>query len=177
MRSKNTLKLAGLIGGVLVFVAVTLIALSNKPDIELSPHSDLSIPKFTSDSLISGNKVTERILKDEGYTLLNIWASWCGVCKREHDELLQLAELDVPIIGLNYRDQNQAARDYLNSARNPYQEVISDPNGKIAVELGVIGTPETYLIDHSGKVVIKYRGELTADKWNEIFSGYFNVSI
>jgi cytochrome c biogenesis protein CcmG/thiol:disulfide interchange protein DsbE len=55
--------------------------------------------------------------------------------------------------------------------------VFSDPNGKLAVELGVIGTPEIYLIDQSGRVLIKYRGELTADKWNDIFSGYLNVSI
>jgi cytochrome c biogenesis protein CcmG/thiol:disulfide interchange protein DsbE len=55
--------------------------------------------------------------------------------------------------------------------------VISDPNGKLAVELGVIGTPETYLIDQNGIVLIKYRGELTKDKWNDIFSEYFDVSI
>ena len=55
--------------------------------------------------------------------------------------------------------------------------MISDPNGKLAVELGVIGTPETYLIDQNGRVLIKYRGELTADNWNDIFSGYLNVSI
>ena len=65
----------------------------------------------------------------------------------------------------------------MSSKQNPYIEVISDPNGKLAVELGVIGTPETYLIDQNGRVLIKYRGELTADKWNAIFSGYLNVSI
>ena len=65
----------------------------------------------------------------------------------------------------------------MSSKRNPYIEVISDPNGKLAVELAVIGTPETYLIDQNGRVLIKYRGELTADKWNDIFSGYLNVSI
>nr|WP_255935208.1 hypothetical protein [Vibrio campbellii] len=65
----------------------------------------------------------------------------------------------------------------MSSKRNPYIEVISDPNGKLAVELGVIGTPETYLIDQNGRVLIKYLGELTADKWNDIFSGYLNVSI
>ena len=65
----------------------------------------------------------------------------------------------------------------MSSKRNPYIEEISDPNGKLAVELGVIGTPETYLIDQNGRVLIKYRGELTADKWNDIFSGYLNVSI
>ena len=74
---------------------------------------------------------------------MNVCASWCEICKRERKGLLQLSKLGVPIVGLNYRDQKQAAREYLSSKRNPYLEVISDPNGKLAVELGVIGTPET----------------------------------
>lgn len=83
----------------------------------------------------------------------------------------------MPIIGLNYRDNNSAAQNYLSSKNNPYQDVISDPNGELAVELGVIGTPETYLIDQNGKVLIKYRGAITIDKWNSIFSRYFNGAI
>ncbi|WJT08016.1 DsbE family thiol:disulfide interchange protein [Vibrio harveyi] len=177
MRPRNTLKLAGLVGSVIAFAVVATIALSDRPNVELSQQRNLSIPEFTAMSLLSGNDVTQQVFKKEQYKLLNVWASWCGICKREHEELLQLAELGVVIIGLNYRDNNQAAREYLSSKRNPYIEVISDPNGRLAVELGVIGTPETYLIDQNGKVLIKYRGELTSDKWNDIFSGYLNVSI
>ncbi|WP_440885990.1 DsbE family thiol:disulfide interchange protein [Vibrio campbellii] len=177
MRSRNSLKLAGLVTAVAVFSAVTAIGLSERPNVELSQQRSLEIPNFSSESLMSGEMISQQLLKSDGYKLLNVWASWCGVCKREHEELLQLSELGVPIVGLNYRDQKQAAREYLSSKRNPYIEVISDPNGKLAVELGVIGTPETYLIDQNGRVLIKYRGELTADKWNDIFSGYLNVSI
>ncbi|WP_045458221.1 DsbE family thiol:disulfide interchange protein [Vibrio campbellii] len=177
MRSRNSLKLAGLVTAVAVFSAVTAIGLSERPNVELSQQRNLKIPNFSSESLMSGEMISQQLLKSDGYKLLNVWASWCGVCKREHEELLQLSELGVPIVGLNYRDQKQAAREYLSSKRNPYIEVISDPNGKLAVELGVIGTPETYLIDQNGRVLIKYRGELTADKWNDIFSGYLNVSI
>ncbi|ARR44108.1 DsbE family thiol:disulfide interchange protein [Vibrio campbellii] len=177
MRSRNSLKLAGLVAAVSVFSAVTAIGLSERPNVELSQQRNLEIPNFSSESLMSDEMISQQILKSDGYKLLNVWASWCGVCKREHEELLQLSELGVPIVGLNYRDQKQAAREYLSSKRNPYIEVISDPNGKLAVELGVIGTPETYLIDQNGRVLIKYRGELTADKWNDIFSGYLNVSI
>ncbi|EDL67368.1 DsbE family thiol:disulfide interchange protein [Vibrio campbellii] len=177
MRSRNSLKLAGLVTAVAVFSAVTAIGLSERPNVELSQQRNLEIPNFSSESLMSGEMISQQLLKSDGYKLLNVWASWCGVCKREHEELLQLSELGVPIVGLNYRDQKQVAREYLSSKRNPYIEAISDPNGKLAVELGVIGTPETYLIDQNGRVLIKYRGELTADKWNDIFSGYLNVSI
>ena len=177
MRSRNSLKLAGLVTAVAVFSAVTAIELSERPNIELSQQQNLEISNFSSESLVSGEMISQQLLKSDGYKLLNVWASWYGICKREHKELLQLSKLGVPIVGLNYRDQKQAAREYLSSKQNPYIEVISDPNGKFAVELGVIRTPETYLIDQNGRVLIKYRGELTADKWNDIFSGYLNVSI
>ncbi|MGR5237659.1 DsbE family thiol:disulfide interchange protein [Vibrio alfacsensis] len=143
----------------------------------MSQERKFTVPEFNATSLLSGTQVTERLLKGDGYKLLNVWASWCGVCKRDHEALLSVAQQGVQIIGLNYRDQNQAARDYLSFKKNPYQEVISDPNGKLAIELGVIGTPETYLIDQNDRVLIKYRGEITADKWNELFSGYLDVSI
>ncbi|MBR9788672.1 MAG: DsbE family thiol:disulfide interchange protein [Vibrionaceae bacterium] len=177
MRSKSTLKLAGLILLVATFAVVVVTALSDRPDIELLQKSEVSIPSFTAQSLVSGQQVTEAVLDNKGYLLLNVWASWCGVCKQEHDDLLDLAQQGVPIIGLNYRDKDSAAKSYLNAKQNPYIEVISDPNGQLAVELGVIGTPETYLIDQSGNIVIKYRGKITTDKWNSLFSGYFNVSL
>ncbi|WP_045499978.1 DsbE family thiol:disulfide interchange protein [Vibrio hyugaensis] len=177
MVSKNTLKLLFLVSVVALFAALTATALSDRPNVELSEQRKSVIPSFTSISLLSEKEVNQTVFKSEGYKLLNTWASWCGICKSEHDELLLLAEQGVPIIGLNYRDQKQAAREYLSFKRNPYKEVISDPNGKLAVELGVIGTPETYLIDQNGIVLIKYRGELTKDKWNDIFSEYFDVSI
>ncbi|MDV6253864.1 DsbE family thiol:disulfide interchange protein [Vibrio sp. EA2] len=177
MRSTSMLKLAGLILLVAAFAIVATRALSDRPNIEVPQKSGVAIPSFTAQSLLTGQRVTEAVLDNRGYVLLNVWASWCGVCKQEHDDLVQLAQQGVPIIGLNYRDKDSAAKSYLNAKQNPYSEVISDPNGQLAVELGVIGTPETYLIDQSGNVVIKYRGKLTTDKWNSLFSEYFNVSL
>ncbi|MDF2154301.1 DsbE family thiol:disulfide interchange protein [Vibrio sp. CAU 1672] len=174
---RNSLKLAGLVVAVIAFAAVSLVALSDKPQAVLSQPRELTVPQFSAVSLISGQAVSERLFKGEGYKLLNVWASWCGVCKRENDELLMLAQQGVKIIGLNYRDQSLAARNYLQVNHDPYYEVISDPNGSLAIELGVIGTPETYLVDQYGKILIKYRGQLTPEAWNDIFSGYFDVSI
>ncbi|MCR9307589.1 MULTISPECIES: DsbE family thiol:disulfide interchange protein [Vibrio] len=177
MRSKNTLKLIVLILLVAIFFVTATMALSDRPNVEIQQNRMLSIPDFTAYSLISGNRITDAVLENQGYVLLNVWASWCGGCKQEHDDLLNLARQGVPIFGLNYRDKESAAKRYLSSSHNPYTEVISDPNGQLAVELGVIGTPETYLIDQNGNVLIKYRGKLTIDKWNSLFSGYFNVSL
>lgn len=177
MLSKNTLKLVGLIAVVISFSSMMIIALSDRPDVELTQERSFTVPAFNATSLLSGEQITEGLFRGDGYKLLNVWASWCGVCQREHNALLSVAQQGVQIIGLNYRDQTQAARDYLSLKQNPYQEVISDPNGKLAIELGVIGTPETYLIDQNGRVLIKYRGEITVDKWNNIFSEYLDVSI
>ncbi|MDF4808696.1 DsbE family thiol:disulfide interchange protein [Vibrio parahaemolyticus] len=177
MSPKTMPKLFGLFIVVAVFSVVVVAALSDRPHVEQAKESKLMVPNFSAVSVISGKEVTQVLFQHNGYKLLNVWASWCGICKKEHETLLQIADAGVPIIGLNYRDNNSAAQNYLSSKNNPYQDVISDPNGELAVELGVIGTPETYLIDQNGKVLIKYRGAITIDKWNSIFSRYFNGAI
>ncbi|EGQ7680366.1 DsbE family thiol:disulfide interchange protein [Vibrio parahaemolyticus] len=177
MSPKTMPKLFGLFIAVAVFAVVVVAALSDRSHVEQAKESPLMVPNFSAVSVISGKEVTQVLFQDNSYKLLNVWASWCGICKKEHETLLQIADAGVPIIGLNYRDSNSAAQNYLSSKNNPYQDVISDPNGELAVDLGVIGTPETYLIDQSGKVLIKYRGAITIDKWNSIFSRYFNGAI
>ncbi|MDK9760359.1 DsbE family thiol:disulfide interchange protein, partial [Vibrio sp. D173a] len=84
-----------------------------------------------------------------------------------------LADNDVPIIGLNYRDTAAAAIKELQTSGNPYHQVISDPNGKLALDLGVIGTPETYLVDQKGRVIKKVLGGISAEVWQQEFAGYF----
>ncbi len=84
MRSRNSLKLAGLVTAVAVFSAVTAIGLSERPNVELSQQRNLEVPNFSSESLISGEMISKQLLKSDRYKLLNVWASWCGICRREH---------------------------------------------------------------------------------------------
>lgn len=84
MRSRNSLKLAGLVTAVAVFSAVTAIGLSERPNVELSQQRNLEVPNFSSESLISGEMISKQLLKSDRYKLLNVWASWCGIYKREH---------------------------------------------------------------------------------------------
>lgn len=127
-----------------------------------------------STTLLSGQSIESvNSLLDNEYQLVNVWASWCGICKSEHSYLMTLAERGVPIIGLNYRDQQLAATGYLKDAGNPYDEIIYDPKGQLSIELGVVGTPETYLVNASGEVIYKHYGKLTEKAWQKRFARYF----
>ena len=102
--------------------------------------------------------------------LLNVWATWCAGCRAEHDMLLAIAaQGDVPIYGLNYRDERDAALEWLDSLGNPYTAVAYDPDGTVSIDWGVYGAPETFLIDPNGIVVYKHIAPLTMNDWRDEF--------
>lgn len=96
--------------------------------------------------------------------LLNVWASWCAPCRAEHPVLLELARSGgVAIVGLNYNDQRADSRRWLQTFGNPYQASAFDGDGRIGMEYGVYGVPETFVIDRRGVVRFKLVGPVTAD--------------
>lgn len=101
--------------------------------------------------------------------LLNVWASWCEACAREQVFLLQLAHDGVPMYGLNYKDKADDAVEWLNEWGNPYKLIGSDFTGKIAIDLGVYGAPETFLIDKAGLIQYRHAGVLTPEIWQQDF--------
>ncbi|MEM9101773.1 MAG: DsbE family thiol:disulfide interchange protein [Pseudomonadota bacterium] len=104
------------------------------------------------------------------YFLLNVWATWCPSCYQEHPALIKLAQqYDVKIVGLNYKDERNKALRYLKQYKDPYRFVLFDEPGRFAIELGVYGAPETYLIDPQGEIIYRHVGVVTMDTWNEIF--------
>ena len=103
------------------------------------------------------------------YFLLNVWASWCGACYQEHDFLLVLAVSGVSIVGVNYKDEEPKAQQFLNNLGSPFTQVLLDANGSFGLDLGVYGAPETYLINPDGNMVVRYAGPLTARVWQEQF--------
>ena len=95
--------------------------------------------------------------------LLNVWASWCVSCRDEHPMLLALAKRGVmPILGLNYKDKGDEATAWLKQFGNPYELSVVDADGRIGIDYGVYGVPETYLIDAEGVIRYKQIGPLTA---------------
>lgn len=96
--------------------------------------------------------------------LLNVWASWCVSCRQEHPYLVDLARNGgVSVIGLNYKDERQAALGWLSDQGDPYFATVTDPDGRIGIEYGVYGTPETFLIDREGVIRYKHIGPINRD--------------
>ena len=100
-----------------------------------------------------------------GYpVLVNFFASWCGPCRQEHALLMRLAETtDVPILGINHRDTAGAGRRFVEELGNPYERIVTDRDGRAAIEWGAYGMPETFLVDGTGKVLYRHVGPLTDD--------------
>ena len=96
--------------------------------------------------------------------VLNVWASWCTPCREEHPLVIALANSKrVPIYGLNYKDQGPAATRWLQQLGNPYTATLVDADGRVGIDFGVYGVPETFVIDGQGIVRYKHIGPLTAD--------------
>jgi cytochrome c biogenesis protein CcmG/thiol:disulfide interchange protein DsbE len=102
--------------------------------------------------------------------VVNVWGTWCRECYREHDTLLRIkAQGLIPIVGLNWRDERERAVAYLTQAGNPFAAVGFDPDGGAAIDWGVYGAPETFLVDASGTVIHKHIGPLDWATWERDF--------
>ncbi|PSJ80441.1 DsbE family thiol:disulfide interchange protein [Neisseria iguanae] len=111
--------------------------------------------------------------------LLNVWASWCVTCRQEHGFLLALEQnKTIPIVGLNYKDDPIAARWWLREmGGDPYQVSVVDRGGKIGIELGVYGVPETFLIDKKGHVIHRFTGALNNGVFQKEFQPLINKAM
>lgn len=126
------------------------------PQFELSGLSGLK----DGNDVVPGFKTAD--LKKNGMTIVNIWASWCGPCRIEHPLLMQLkAKGRAQILGINYKDVAENARHFLGVYGNPYHKVGVDGAGRTSVDWGVYGVPETFVVDGTGKIVLKHVGPLT----------------
>ncbi|WP_421211271.1 DsbE family thiol:disulfide interchange protein [Aeromonas enteropelogenes] len=147
--------------------ALLLLGLGNNPYSQDEATLGRTLPAWQSENLLGGAAIDTASLKGEPF-VLNVWASWCPNCRAEHPLLGELARV-VPLYGLNYRDNGDAARAWLMEAGNPYRAVLADPDGKLALELGVYGTPETYLFDADGTLLTRHTGLLTLEIWQRQF--------
>ena len=100
-------------------------------------------------------------LASDGPKIVNFWASWCAPCRVEHPQLMALAEEGVPVFGVNYKDDPEKAVGFLEELGDPYTAVGTDASGRVALEWGVYGVPETYVVDGDGNVVLRFAGPVT----------------
>ena len=123
---------------------------------------DFSVPQLQDPDLVFSSKALRNQV-----LLLNVWASWCSTCAQEHDFLVGLARKGIILYGLNYKDNPQDAGHWLAEWGNPYKEVGQDRDGAAAMELGVYGAPETFVIDKKGIIRYRHAGIINQDLWEK----------
>ncbi|MGH8249962.1 MAG: DsbE family thiol:disulfide interchange protein [Steroidobacteraceae bacterium] len=156
-----------------VFAALVgffIVGLRQDPSKIQSPLIGKPAPAFTLESL--GDPAWK--LGSADYAgqswLLNVWATWCAGCRDEHQALMAIArENRLPMVGLNWRDDRSLALRWLTQLGNPYVAVAYDPEGKTAIDWGVYGAPETFLIGADGRVLQKHIGPMTPEVWRRDF--------
>ena len=157
------------------FVAlVVLFAFGLSPNRDIhelpSPLIGKPAPEFALTDVMDDTRiVSNSTLKGQVY-VLNVWASWCLPCRQEHAQLLAISRQNiVPIIGLDYMDQREKAKQLLEQLGNPYTAVPFDKDGRAAIDWGVYGAPETYLVNAKGQIVFKFISPITAEIWQKEF--------
>jgi cytochrome c biogenesis protein CcmG, thiol:disulfide interchange protein DsbE len=135
-----------------------------------SPLIGKPAPQFKlTDVVDPSREVSNGALKGQVY-VLNVWGTWCVACRQEHEALLAISQQHVvPIIGLDYMDQRDKARQWLSQLGNPYQAVAFDTDGRTAIDWGVYGAPETFLVDGNGRVLYKFISAMTPEIWEHEF--------
>ncbi len=154
-----------------VFVLLCVVfaaALRRAPEKEFVASALIGKPaqEFTLPDLMSqGGSVNSAAFKGR-WVLLNVWATWCVECAKEHSELLDIKRTGkVALLGLNYKDEDDAARQWLAERGNPFDAVAIDHDGRAAIDYGVYGAPETFLVNPAGVIVHKVVGVVTAESW------------
>jgi cytochrome c biogenesis protein CcmG/thiol:disulfide interchange protein DsbE len=148
----------------IILVAFLLVGLNLNPRKVPSPLIGKPAPVFKLQQLHEPEKILESKDNLGKVWLLNVWASWCASCRDEHPLLVQLAKADVvPIYGLNYKDKRDLAIQWLDQLGDPYTKSVMDTEGRVGIEYGVYGVPETYVIDKSGVIQYKQIGPVTVD--------------
>tara|TARA_B100000767_G_scaffold264955_1_gene280475 strand:- start:133 stop:654 length:522 start_codon:yes stop_codon:yes gene_type:complete len=129
-----------------------------------------NIPIFKAKDFNSNDYInSEKIFEENIFYIVNIWASWCVPCRTEHPLLMELSKNKlVKLIGINYRDNSNNAKKFINEFGNPYSQIILDNEGTLSVELGAYGVPETFIINKNKKIIKKFIGPINEKIVEEI---------
>ncbi|MDQ7990584.1 MAG: DsbE family thiol:disulfide interchange protein [Candidatus Dactylopiibacterium sp.] len=144
-------------------VALLAVGLTLNPREIPSPLIDKPAPAFTLPQLQKEGPLALADMRGQVW-LLNVWASWCVACREEHPVLVDFARRGVvPVVGLNYKDKRDEALAWLAAHGDPYATSIVDADGRVGIDYGVYGVPETFLVDANGRIRHKHIGPLTPE--------------
>lgn len=151
-----------------ILVGFLAVGLSRDPQEIPSPLIGKQAPAFELPQLGDPQKTFSPESMKGAPWILNVWASWCVACREEHPVLVELGKQDVaPIIGLDYKDKRDDALAMLARQGNPYLLSAFDANGRVGIDYGVYGVPETYIIDKAGVIRFKHIGPITMELLNK----------
>nr|ART39244.1 H573 [uncultured bacterium] len=156
--------------GFFVLVGVFAVALKRAPEKQFVASALIGkpAPEFTLPDLMNpGGTVRSASFKGK-WTLVNVWGTWCGECRVEHPVLLDMQRSGkLQLLGLNYKDNDEAARQWLGELGNPFAAIAVDREGRAAIDYGVYGAPESFLVNPAGIIVHKVVGVVTAESWRD----------
>jgi len=129
-----------------------------------------NLPTFKAKNFNSSSYLnSEKIFEEDTFYIVNIWASWCVPCRTEHPLLMKLSKnKSVKLIGINYKDNFNNAKKFIDEFGNPYSQIIIDNDGTLSVEFGAYGVPETFIIDKNKKIIRKFIGPINKEIVEEI---------
>lgn len=163
---------------IIFIVLAILLGLGLQKETDELPSAliDKPLPNFSLPSLENA----EKLLNQESFRgkpyLLNVWATWCPSCHAEHAYLLKLAKMGVSIVGINTKDEVEKANKMLEETGNPYIGNIVDAEGKLGLDLGVYGAPETFIVDADGIIRYRWVGVVSEEVWTQKLAPvYFNL--
>jgi len=146
-----------------VLAALLAVGLTLNPREVPSALIDKPAPEFELPMLLRDGTFSKKDLLGH-VTLVNVWASWCFACRQEHEVVKSLSRKGVRIVGLNYKDEADDAKNWLAKLGNPYYAIVADRDGRSGIDWGVYGAPETFLIDKKGIIRHKVIGPLSDER-------------
>ena len=163
---------------IFVFIATIFYSALKYGTIDELPSNLLqkTAPKLKLDTLGKKDYPTNSDLTSPEIKFVNFWASWCAPCRAEHPLLKQIAELNYPIIGINYKDDPQNALKFLEELGDPFKKVGADPSGRNGLEWGLYGVPETFILNQRGEIILRHAGPITSTIFKNKFKPVLNKS-
>ena len=167
MAKGRLLAVLAVLAGVAGFAWMSIYGLHNDPRELPSALLDKPFPEFSQPMLGEPERLLTRKDLLGKPALVNVWATWCPTCYAEHGFLVTLAEQGIPIFGVNYKDDVPAAQKWLKELHNPYVLSVVDADGRLGVNLGVFGAPETYVVDKESVIRYKHIGVVDEKVWTQ----------
>lgn len=156
-------------------IGLLLLRLGQPTQVTINTANQQNLPAFRLPLLADvQHEITQAALPKQPY-LLNIWGSWCPTCVAEHPMLLQLKQQGITIVGINYKDQRVDALNYLSKYGDPFLYSIQDTDGKLGIELGLAGAPESFVVDANGVIRQHIIGEITQENWQNRIEPCFTL--